>query len=150
MKKKILLFFFVLVASRIFAGGYIYWEDHKTLHSGQITLHIKICCPKGYMNDAIANEIIQELVDMYRGDEHQKNLYGYFATFNITQVYLSDGEIYKIVLLTLSSNLGGVVVGKTNINTYGPMEKIYEIKGFSYNYLYDIYQTQCNKYLNML
>ena len=30
------------------------------------------------------------------------------------------------------------------------MEKIYEIKGFSYNYLYDIYQTQCNKYLNML
>lgn len=151
MKKKILLFFFLfLVVSRIFAGEYIYWDDHKTSHSGKTTAHVKICYPKGYSDNATANETLRHVMyDIALNDGD------YSVTHNITQVHLSNGIIYRIMFSFYQDRSGVVTVWKGNERSaYGtPMETIYENYGsywFTYNSFYEIYQQQCNKYLNML
>ena len=149
-KQTLLILLFFLFVSRIFAGEYIYWEDHATTYSGKTTAHVKICYPKGYSNKSAANEELRHVMyDLYLKDDSR----GYSVTWNVTQVMPSNGLIYRVEFCNFSDGSNGVRVYKSNTRlSYGtPTEMIYEFIGFyQYNYIYDIYQTQCNKYLNML
>ncbi len=153
MKKKILLFLLtVLISTKIFAGEYVYWEDHKTSYSGKTTVHLKICFPKGFNNNEAANEYLQKTMNDFLNLNPPLDSQ---VTLNVTEVWLSNGTFYRIFFFILSNGTGCVTVAKGNGNyTEGtPLEKIYENWGsyFStYNDFYEIYQNQCNKYLDML
>ena len=151
MKKKItFIILLVLFTSKIFAGEYIYWVDHKTSYSGKTTVHLKICYPKEYNDKTAANEDLHHIMyDIYLIDNDS----GFSVTWNVTQVNLSNGILYRIELCNFPDGPSAVRVykGNTRMSNGTPMEMIYEFGGFyRYNYIYDIYQTQCNKYLNML
>lgn len=151
MKKKISLIVLIfLVVSRIFAGEYIYWDDHRTTSSGKTTVHVKICYPKGYSDYAAAKERLRHVMyDVFLKDGDYPN------TDNVTEVHLSNGVIYRICFSYYTDRSGKVLVCRGNErDAYGtPMEIIYENFGsywFTYNTYYEVYQEQCNKYLNML
>ncbi len=151
MKKIIsLLTLLFLVVSRIFAGEYIYWDDHKTSSSGKTTAHVRICYSKEYNNNSAANERLRHVMyDIFLKDGD------YPVTHNVTEVHLSNGVEYRILFSFYQDRSGVVKVLKGNERSaYGtPMETIYENYGsywFTYNSFYEIYQQQCNKYLNML
>lgn len=151
MKKKIsLIILLLLVVSRIFAGEYIYWEDHKTSYSGKTTVHLKVCYPKGYSDNAAANERLRHVMyDIALED------CDYSVTHNVTEVHLSNGVYYRILFSYYQDGSGAVRVwkGKDRMQYGTPLEMIYENYGsywFTYNTFYGVYQEQCNKYLNML
>ena len=151
MKKKIsLIILFLLVVSNIFAGGYIYWDDHKTSYSGKTTAHVKICYQKDYSDNATANERLRHV--MY---DIALNDCDYSVTHNVTEVHLPNGVIYRIWFSYFKDGSGVVIVWKGNerMQNGTPLEEIYENYGsywFTYNTFYEVYQEQCNKYLNML
>lgn len=151
MKKIIsLLTFLFLVVSRIFAGEYIYWDDHKTSSSGKTTAHVRICYSKEYNNNSAANERLRHVMyDIFLKDGD------YPVTHNVTEVHLSNGVAYRICFSYFPDGSGWISVYKgTEGSAYKtPMELIYENFGsywFTYNTYYEVYQEQCNKYLNML
>ena len=155
MKKKILFVIFsLLICAKFFAGEYVYWEDHKTSKSGKTDIHVKICYAKGYGDSAKANKRIQDyfdLVNFYIKGHGEENPY----THNITFVNLRNGEIYKISFFYRQDGAGVIFVhrGNESMRNEDPMELIYQSVGsywFTYNDYYELYQTQCNKYLNML
>lgn len=154
MKKKTALFIFVaLLISKTFAGEYVYWEKHVRPRSG-VEYHGKLCLPKKYADAISADIAFQEDIDnMLRSTTLNP---GQTLTFYVTSITLPNGYIYKVIFVWDSSptgNLGMVTTYKYNYLTDDDSESIgeaiYQISHPLFNYLYEIYQDQCNKYLNM-
>lgn len=148
MKKRIaLIILFVSIFVRVFAGEYVYWEDHKQTASGRTIVHMKICCPKGYTDNAHANDRLRVMMNHLLVDGEEPSLY------NVTEVLLPDGIYYRIVFGWWDyMSRGAILIFKGNDSklTSGPLERIYLSKVYSYNSGYYSYQSQCDKYLNML
>ena len=150
MKKKIALFIFVaLVISKTFAGEYVYWEKHAKQNSN-FTFHCKICMPKKSANETTANETFQRDIDAmlkyvpYIQPDETLTLYE-------TYILLPNGYTYKVSFVWTTGYYGSVgtgIVSTTKTNSEIG-EVIYNINNSSFNYCYEIYQDQCNKYLNM-
>lgn len=150
MKKKIsLIVLLLLVASRIFARGYSYFDDHKKSSSGQVSVHVKVCFPKNSNADIEGNAKtdLRGLVNSALELEDRLTL---SLTSNITEVVLPNRLVYRIVMNEFSSGYCCVTVYKGYSYKGSVLEKIYEDTSYSYNYMYGIYQTQCNKYLEYI
>ncbi len=151
MKKRIvLIILFISIFVRAFAGEYVYWEDHKRSSSGKGVAHVKICYPKDFKDNATANDHL--MYTMY-GMLNALNNIDYDATVNTTEVHFSNGTFYRIVFFWFYNEFGSVHCFRGNVSwTEGtPLETISQSSNmFSYDTAYNYYQTQCNKYLNML
>ena len=143
MKKKftILLFFIFVFAAHIFAGDYDYMESHKTF--GTLKLHIKVYVPKG-TSEQYTKDTLQDYINIVREQSKDKNIQKYNFTYYVS-VFKFREMVYRVFYSFDIYNQGIVSVFKNS-------EMIYQFTGTRYstfNTYYDVYQTQCNKYLNM-
>lgn len=165
MKKRIaVIVFFLSVLSQVFAGGYKYWEDSK--FKDGITIHLKLCYPSSFNDSQTANEQLRRSMSgLFSGLEQNSNVqyilsspYADIEEF-ATEIHPKDGSVYRVVFMHISSlrAYGGIIAvvkGTPPVEKGKPMEQIYytEDQGFDYDYDYycNLYEAQCNKYLNML
>ncbi|MBO4319133.1 MAG: hypothetical protein J5857_01535 [Treponema sp.] len=145
MKKKIaLLTILFLITSYLFAGDYDSRELHKT--SNGHTVHAKVFFPKN-LSSKMNDDPVKFLIDLYLKEGESP------ITWNVTEIWLPNGIYYRINFGYHSyPNVGLVEVMKGHLSIDGPMELIYQFEGTrysTYNTYYDVYQSQCNKYLNM-
>lgn len=142
MKKKIaLLTILFLITSYLFAGDYDYMESHKTF--GTLKLHIKVYVPKGTSEQYTRDEL-QDYINIVREQSKDKNVQKYNFTYYVS-IFTFREKVYRVIFSFDIYNQGIVSVFKNS-------EMIYQFTGTRYstfNTFYDVYQSQCNKYLNM-
>ena len=151
MKRKILLIgvFALLVLSRTFAGQYVYKEASRD--RGLVSAYVRFCA-KSFKDDAATSESINVAVEaQLKGQEEASNTTGCFLSSISTYVFLKE-EVWVITFLWEPYQRWGSIAVVKGSNSGKTHQLIYDTgtQYWSYNYLYELYQEQCNKYLNML
>jgi len=153
MKRKILLIgiFVFLMLSRTFAGQYVYFEASK--QKGVFSAYARVYYPKGSVDNTTGNKSVNDYVeDILASLQETYNVTGYVFSANNTIVHVKNNMYIISFTWDPTYRGGGISVTRFNTNNLAS-EKIYDTGAqeyWSYNYLYQLYQEQCNKYLNML
>ncbi len=146
--------------AKIVAKDYVCWEDSRSVYSGIVIIHAKVCYPKGYSDDAEGTASLKRLVDelLNEADTDIGSLTKNFwrEMLNDTNIYLSDGTYYCVSLTSvddcMTDKMGRIIVARGNRlwESGSPAEIIYDDTLTGYNIFYDEYQRLCKKYLDML
>ena len=148
MKKKIALFIFVaLVISKTFAGEHAYFEYHFRPLTWY-DFHYKVYAQKkdlAEVESEFGYQFWQEVAENSVRDAATLNRRPNEQWSQSMTIILGPGCGNPVVIVTFSWRSSGYGAVQVKLNS----ELIYENEGYSFNYCYEIYQDQCNKYLNM-
>ncbi len=145
-KKNALIVFILFLFVKAFAGEYVYWEGKKNSPSGRMSAHVRVCSSKDYLDNATANLKLNEILDAFAQDFGQ-----WRNGYEITEVCLKNKYNYRIVFNWDYKASAGKLVISGGVD--GKMYDIIYNSGYvksSYDFIYEVYRGECDKYLSML
>lgn len=147
--KKIytLIFLFFYITLNIFPGEYIYWEKEGKSPSGRISAHVRICSAKNYLDNKTANKYLNDTMETFTNDFGQ-----WIQGYEVTDVYLKNGFMYRIVFTWDYKNSAGRIVVSCGLANGNGLDRIYDSRYCyePYNTFLEFYKKKCNEYLSML